>query len=705
MQEWVDGFSGLPNYTKESIEAWYKLQPKAVKYPEVPSAIRLGFDNTMIDDAIKSLIVEKDADKLTHAKEVLVREMSTTFSLGTADASVLDLNDAIRPPLEAKDVQGELPVGTKVICNKTGNKGTIMKFISWNQYIVDFNGNQMQVTGDDFTIAPREDEGAKEPATAEDIKENKEELKDKNFSALNDNKLNEVYNYIAELNKCKAEDVKKAVDSLAYPYPTSRHFIEMTFMKRYHFPIDSDGQPLDTIMKYVQSEEDARRAKAEAVTNFSLTNEEKLAVIRNIIKEEGIQAKDEMINDLANIYFTMDDADGSASKALTETFKFYDIDLTDDAIKAIFQKISDKYQALDDKNFSRKDCMEELSEIFKKHNLGLGINEVKIVYDELIKNDLDLDKTAAVLVGVKTNSNSPLQPETAKEVLQHFIQSVKEKHLSDGFINFSIENQENFNKLAEDAMELADLAVQAGLDDKFIFDNYDHLMKDISDCESAGEFLVYMTTELLDKKQFKKPEEAALAAQDFYEVLHDSNWKKKHIRARNFSENIIDRLYNAGYSVKEIAIKVHEPVAKVQDIVNTLNNFSKGKVVARTAKFIALKGIPGPIGHFLNNHKLFYQINNIVTILMGLNLAADFIVNCIWKIVDAFKKKTDEERYEEVMKIIETDKRYKSRAGRMAKAFLTKVHHEKLDKALEGIAKEPVKAKSFSRKVVVVEDK
>ena len=75
IQDWVDGFSRLENFSRVSIDTWYKMRPLIKSYPENISAIHPCFDDSIIDNAIITLAVETDGKKIDFAKNSIVERM------------------------------------------------------------------------------------------------------------------------------------------------------------------------------------------------------------------------------------------------------------------------------------------------------------------------------------------------------------------------------------------------------------------------------------------------------------------------------------------------------------------------------------------------------------------------------------------------------------------------------------------------------
>jgi hypothetical protein len=321
---------------------------------------------------------------------------------------------------------------------------------------------------------------------------------------------------------------------------------------------------------------------------------------------------------------------------------------------------------LDSQNYSRAEVIKVLNETCKDHRLKLAANEIKWLYDYMVENKLDVEKTANALVGVMTESGRTLYPETAVDILREFKERVRAAHLSDGFLNFA---RFNFNKIADSAYELSESAVQAGIDDKFIFDHYDELSDILMNSHSSRQLVKDLSEFFYAVNYAATPEEADMIAADFFNVLKDTDWAKRYMRLNNFSRNdVIDYMFSLGYTERDIAIKLHQPIGVIRNFSFTgINTRQQIGGIDQIIDNIAMN----PMFHWLSGDRYKF-LNNLVGVLIGAGVAIQFIwphlKSFIYKLLN--KEMSDAEKYDQLVKELEQNNMYKYNSGRIAQAMI-----------------------------------
>lgn len=621
IQEWVDGFSALQNYSRVSIDTWYKMRPKLKSYPETFSAINPGFNDSIIDKAIITLAIEKDPHKVDFAKSQLVDRMKEYFSVSdVSDVSVVDMNSALDKS-RSDSVSAALTSGS----------------------------------------AP------KSPAPVSG-----------SGSGTYSYDQSDLVSYIANKHNMKSDDVAAALQEFSsQPYPMSRVVINNILCNRYNFPINDDGEVVSRISKYLNQHIDIKDEKLDRLT---LAKE----AINKFLPADNF-----LVMDILNAYMDPNLSSGDLPRVISDLFKSTGSFAPDHVINQLILSLSDIFKRYDMEkqdpspssgNFAQKDAQAIMNQTFKDHRLKLAANEVKWIYDTYINSGLNDEETAKALVGVETDSGRPLYLETALNVIKDFRNRAREARVSDGHTVFS---NKNFNSALDAVSDLSDIAATAGIDDRFVIDNYNEFRDLLIRATDTSGLLSSVASFLLLKQYASTPEEADLIAQDFVSVLKGSGWAQKYMRnLRNFSRNdLINRMFSLGYTDRDIAIKLHQPLAEVRNFAfknlgnqSMVNRFIDGLQNSSMFNWMTPSKpitMPGPFGQKIQAPDRFEFMARMAALAGGLYGAAAVArpyVRDAWRKITG-KPVTPEEMYNDMRALAEQDRIYRSNQGRMAQAM------------------------------------
>lgn len=620
IQDWVDGFSRLENFSRVSIDTWYKMRPLIKSYPETISAIHPCFDDSIIDNAIITLAVETDGKKIDFAKNSIVERMKEYFS---ADGDVGDMS----------------------VAPMTG--------------AIDNDRAQMAAIAAGTTAKPPVETPVETPE-----KKPEEPVPSSNFSADDAEGL---INYIAEKHKLDTKDVTRAIEEMSsQPYPMSRVMINNFLCNRYNFPVTNEGEVTSRISEYLNNHIDIKDSMkdkldiAKSVVNSYFQADNFLVMdILNAFMDPAI-SKLELPAVLHELLLTSGVNDvpepviNQLIVSLTDNLRRYDMEIADESVN----------------NFSRTDAISILNQTCKDHRLKLASNEVKWIYDAFLENKLDEKKTAKLIQGIETESGRWLQYDTAVDVLKDFRERVRDARVTDGFVVFSKPKKSiNFNQIVDSAFELSEIAAQAGIDDKFVFDNYNGFAEILMGSESTEQLLSNITGFLLENRYTDNSQEASMIAQDFVEVLRGSDWAKNFMPLKNFARNdLISKLFSLGYSERDIAIKLHEPLAQVR-------NFAGGWLDEFIDNLSRDPGLSWLRPDTLRNSKepdRYTFVLRLVQVLLAAGLTINFILPHLKELYYTVTnhQKTDAEKYAEIKQIVEENQRFRNNGDRAAQALL-----------------------------------
>ena len=619
IQDWVDGFSRLENFSRVSIDTWYKMRPLIKSYPETISAIHPCFDDSIIDNAIITLAVETDGKKIDFAKNSIVERMKEYFS---ADGDVGDMS----------------------VTPMTG--------------AIDNDRAQMAAIAAGTTANP--------PVPPVEIPEKKPEepVPSSNFSADDAEGL---INYIAEKHKLDTKDVTRAIEEMSsQPYPMSRVMINNFLCNRYNFPVTNEGEVTSRISEYLNNHIDIKDSMKD-----------KLDIAKSVVNSY-FQADNFLVMDILNAFMDPEISKLELPAVLHELLLTSGVnDVPEPVINQLIVSLTDNLRRYDMEiadesvnNFSRTDAISILNQTCKDHRLKLASNEVKWIYDAFLENKLDEKKTAKLIQGIETESGRWLQYDTAVDVLKDFRERVREARVTDGFVVFSKPKKSiNFNQIVDSAFELSEIAAQAGIDDKFVFDNYNGFAEILMGSESTEQLLSNITGFLLENRYTDNSQEASMIAQDFVEVLRGSDWAKNFMPLKNFARNdLISKLFSLGYSERDIAIKLHEPLAQVR-------NFAGGWLDEFIDNLSRDPGLSWLRPDTLRNSKepdRYTFVLRLVQVLLAAGLTINFILPHLKELYYTVTnhQKTDAEKYAEIKQIVEENQRFRNNGDRAAQALL-----------------------------------
>lgn len=625
IQDWVDGFSRLENFSRVSIDTWYKMRPLIKSYPETISAIHPCFDDSIIDNAIITLAVETDGKKIDFAKNSIVERMKEYFSADSvSDMSVTPMTGAL-----------------------------------------DNDRKQFEEIASGAATKPEVPASAPKPADIPAATET-DPAPRANFSADDAEGL---INYIAEKHKLDTKDVTRAIEEMSsQPYPMSRVMINNFLCNRYNFPVTNEGEVTSRISEYLNNHIDIKDSMKD-----------KLDIAKSVVNSY-FQADNFLVMDILNAFMDPEISKLELPAVLHELLLTSGVnDVPEPVINQLIVSLTDNLRRYDMEiadesvnNFSHYEIIKILNQTCKDHRLKLASNEIKWIYDSYLNNNLDEKKTAKLLQGIETESGRWLQYDTAVGVLKDFRERVRDARASDGFTTFSRPKPKktvNFNKIVDSAFELSEIAAQAGIDDKFVFDNYNEFAEILMGSESTEQLLSNITGFLMENNYTNNSQEASLIAQDFVEVLRGSDWAKNFMPLKNFARNdLISKLFSLGYSERDIAIKLHEPLAQVR-------NFAGGWLDEFIDNLARDPGLSWIRPDTLRNSKepdRYTFVLRLVQVLLAAGLTINFILPHLKELYYTVTnhQKTDAEKYAEIKQIVEENQRFRNNGDRAAQALL-----------------------------------